>query len=63
MFLRQGYIDESLMHSKGIVDLALFGSGLHIFTLKVFAVVLRKCGRRGLIEGSRYKIPSGIRFF
>lgn len=35
MFLRQVNVDESLMHSKGIVDLALFSSGIHIFTLKV----------------------------
>lgn len=35
MILRQGYVDESLMHSKGIVDLALFSSGIHFFTLKL----------------------------
>lgn len=32
MFSRQSYIDESLMHSEGIVDLAF---SPHIFALKV----------------------------
>lgn len=34
-FLKQANVDESLMHSKGIVELALFSSGIHIPTLKV----------------------------
>lgn len=45
MFSGQGAVDESLMHSKGIVDLALFSSGIHILTLRVLLLPSEKCGR------------------
>lgn len=57
-FLRQANVDESLMHSKGIVDLALFSSGMHILTLKVLLLSSEKYGSCGRIKKGVKNAPS-----
>lgn len=68
MFLSQGNVDESLMHSKGVVDLALFSSGIRILTLKKkesIAAVHRNDGQHGRTQGAKTKknIPLSVDYF
>lgn len=56
--LRAFSVDEFLMHSKGIVDLALFSSGIHNLTLEVL-LFLKKWGLYGLIKGPDASVPPG----
>ena len=63
MFLRQGNVDESLMHSKGIVDLALFSSGIHILTLKVLLLSSKNVASMDESKGRSTTSPPGMNYF